>query len=186
VAKLIYSAITSLDGHVADARGSFEWAVPDDDVHAYVNDLERPVGLYLYGRRMYEVMVGWESPEATLGRNALAQDFADHWRSAHKLVYSRTLAAPISARTRVERTFDPTVIRQVKAGSHTDLAIGGASLAAQAFSASLVDECHLFVVPVVVGGGKRGLPEHVRLRFELLDVHRFNGGVVHLHYRTRT
>ena len=182
MANLIYSAITSLDGYVADEAGNFDWAAPDEEVHRFVNDLERPVGTYLYGRRMYEVMRAWETMDAD---QPVAQDFAEIWRAADKIVYSRTLETVSSARTRIERGFDAEAVRQLKATVGRDLSVGGPDLAAQAIKAGLVDEYHLFLTPVVVGGGKRALPDGVRLTLELLDERRFGSGVVHLHYRTR-
>ena len=186
MARLIYSAIASLDGYVADEDGNFDWAVPDDEVHAFINDLERPVGTYLYGRRMYETMVAWETMDTGPDQRPVTHDFAEIWRAADKIVYSRTLEAVSSARTRVERDFDPEAVRQLKAAAGRDLTVGGPDLAAHAFKAGLVDELHLFIAPVVVGGGKRSLPDGVRVKFELLDERRFEGGMVYLHYRTRT
>jgi dihydrofolate reductase len=186
MAKLIYSAITSLDGYVADEGGNFDWAAPDEEVHRFVNDLERPVGTYLYGRGMYEVMVAWERAHTFADRQPIMQDFAAVWQAADKVVYSRTLEAVSSARTRIERDFDPEAVRRMKASAGRDITVGGPDLAAQAIKAGLVDECHLFVTPIVVGGGKSSLPDHVRLTLELLDERRFGNGVVHLHYRTRT
>jgi dihydrofolate reductase len=180
MARLIYSAITSLDGYVADVDGKFDWAAPDDEVHAFVNDLERPVGTYLYGRRMYEVMAGWETLE---DEQPVARDFAEIWRAADKIVYSRTLATVSTARTRIEREFDPEAVRQLKAQAGRDITVGGPDLAAQAIKAGLVDELHLFLTPVVVGGGKRALPDGAFVKLELLDERRFGNGVVHLHYR---
>jgi dihydrofolate reductase len=185
VAKLIYSSIASLDGYVADEDGNFDWAVPDEEVHIFINDLERPVGTYLYGRRMYEVMVSWETDPTLADQSPVMRDFAEIWQAADKIVYSKTLQAVSSARTRIERDFDPEAIRQMKARAGSDIIVGGPELAAQAFKAGLVDECHLFVVPMVVGGGKRSLPTDVRLKLELLDEHRFGSGMVYLHYRTR-
>jgi dihydrofolate reductase len=182
-AKLIYSAITSLDGYVADEDGNFDWAEPDEEVHAFVNDLERPVGTYLYGRRMYEVMLYWET--ATFDERYM-QDFAEIWQAADKIVYSKTLEAAASARTRIERDFDPEAIREMKAQAGRDLLVGGPDLASQAFSTGLIDECHLFVAPMVVGGGKEALPTGVRVKLELLDERRFGNGMVHLRYRTST
>jgi dihydrofolate reductase len=184
MAKLIYSAITSLDGYVEDQNGKFDWAAPDDEVHAFVNDLERPIGTYLYGRRMYEVMVFWESPDPVAGESPVIQDFAAIWQAADKVVYSRTLDTVSSAKTRIERELDPEAIRQMKATAVSDISVGGSELAAQALAAGLVDELHLFLNPVVVGGGKHSLPDKLRLQLELLDEHRFGNGVVHLHYRT--
>jgi dihydrofolate reductase len=186
MAKLIYSAITSLDGYVADVDGNFDWAVPDEEVHTFINDLERPVGAYLYGRRMYETMVGWETDPTLADQSPLMRDFAEIWQAADKIVYSKTLEAVSTARTRIERDFDLGAVRQMKARAERDISVGGPELAAQAFRAGLVDECHLFVVPMVVGGGKRSLPNDVRLKLELLDERRFGNGMVHLHYRTRT
>ena len=186
MAKLIYSAIASLDGYVADEDGNFDWAVPDEEVHAFINDLDRPVGTYLYGRRIYETMVGWETDPTLADRSPLMRDFAQIWRAADKIVYSRTLERVTSARTRIERDFDPEAVRQMKALAGRDLIVGGPDLAAHAIKAGLVDEWHLFVTPIVVGGGKRSLPDNVRVKLELLDERRFKGGVVYLHYRTRT
>ena len=185
MARLIYSALASLDGYVEDKHGGFEWAAPDEEVHAYVNDLERPIGTYLYGRRMYETMTFWETADTSDDQAAVARDFAQIWRAAEKVVYSRTLQAVSSARTRIERDFDPAAIRQLKESSARDISVGGAQLAGQAMAAGLVDECHLFLGPVVVGGGKRALPDDVHLELELLEEHRFRGGVVHLHYSVR-
>jgi dihydrofolate reductase len=184
MAKLIYSAIASLDGYVADQNGNFDWAAPDAEVHAFVNDLERPIGTYLYGRRMYEVMVAWENPDAFAGESPVTRDFADIWQAADKIVYSRTLETVSSVKTRIERDFDPEAIRQMKADAATDITVGGPDLAATALEAGLVDELHLFLTPVVVGGGKQSLPDGVRLKLELLGEHRFGNGVVHLHYGT--
>jgi dihydrofolate reductase len=183
MAKLIYSAITSLDGYVADEDGNFDWAAPDEEVHSFVNDLERPVGTYLYGRRMYEVMVYWETAHTLADQPPFSRDFAEIWQAADKIVYSRTLETAGSARTRIERDFDPETVRQLKASAERDITVGGPDLAAQAIEAGLVDEFQLFVAPVVVGGGKRALPDNVRLKLELLDERRFGSGVVYLHYR---
>ena len=182
--RLIYSAITSLDGYVADEHGKFDWSAPDEEVHAFVNDLERPIRTHLYGRRMYEVMVYWERGELA-GEPAYIRDYAKIWQEADKIVYSRTLEAPSSARTRIERDFDPRAIRQLKAESAHDITIGGPTLAAQAIQGGLVDEWHLFIAPVVVGAGTRSLSDRVRADLELLDERRFRNGTVHLHYRTR-
>ena len=184
MAKLIYSAITSLDGYVGDEDGNFDWAAPDEEVHTFVNDLERPVGTYLYGRRMYEVMVYWETI-ALADQPPFIQDFAEIWQAADKIVYSTTLERVSTARTRIERAFDPEAVRRAKASQARDLSVGGPELAARAFAAGLVDECHLFVTPIVLGGGKRSLPD-VRLELELLAERRFGNGMVHLRYRTRT
>ncbi len=184
MAKLIYSAITSLDGYVADEDGNFDWAAPDDEVHAFVNDLERPVGTYLYGRRMYDVMAVWENAHTFADEHPVTQDFAAIWQAADKIVYSTTLETVTSARTRIERDFDPEAIRQLKASAGPDIGIGGPHLAAEAIKAGLVDEWQLFVTPVVVGGGNPALPDGVRVQLELLDERRFANGVVYLHYRT--
>ena len=185
MAKLIYSAITSLDGYIEDEDANFDWAKPDEEVHTFINDLERPVGTYLYGRRMYETMVAWET--VRLGdQPPFIQDFAEIWQAADKIVYSKTLEAVSSARTRIERDFDAEAVRQMKAAAGRDITVGGADLAAQAFKAGLVDECHLFVAPIVVGGGKQSLPNNVRLKLELLDERRFLKGMVHLRYQART
>jgi dihydrofolate reductase len=186
MAKLIYSAITSLDGYVADEDGNFDWAAPDEEVHAFVNDLERPVGTYLYGRRMYEVMVFWETARTFADQRPVMQDFAKIWQAADKVVYSTTLAAVSSARTRIERDFDPEAVRRMKAAAGRDLGVGGPHLAAAAIRAGLVDEYQLFLVPFMVGGGTQSLPDNVRVQLELLDERRFGGGVVFLRYRTRT
>jgi dihydrofolate reductase len=186
MAKLIYSAITSLDGYVADENGDFDWAAPDEEMHTFVNDLERPAGTYLYGRRMYEVMVAWETMHTVADQPPSVRDYARIWGAADKIVYSRTLETVSSARTRIERDFDPAAVRQMKASAERDLTVGGPGLATRAIEAGVVDEYHLFVTPVVVGGGTQSLPRNVRLNLELLDERRFGNGVVHLHYRTRT
>jgi dihydrofolate reductase len=186
MAKLIYSAIQSLDGYVADEDGNFDWAEPDEEVHAFVNDLERPVGTYLYGRRLYDVMAGWETDPTLAGQSPVMRDFAEIWQAADKTVYSKTLETVSTARTRIERDFDPEAVRQLKASAGHDLLVGGPDLAAQAFKAGLVDECQLFLAPMVVGGGKQSLADHVRLKLDLLDERRFGNGFVYLHYRTRT
>jgi dihydrofolate reductase len=183
VAKLIYATIASLDGYVADSDGSFDWAEPDEEVHRFVNDLERPIGTHLYGRRMYEVMRSWENAETVAGQPPFATEYAELWRAADKVVYSTTLAEVSTARTRIERAFDPESVRRLKATSEHDLSVSGPHLAAQAIKHGLVDEFHVFAAPVIVGGGSRSLPDHVELRLELLDERRFANGVVHLHYR---
>jgi dihydrofolate reductase len=183
LARVIYSALTSLDGYIEDEQGAFDWAVPDDEVHSFVNDLERPVGTYLYGRRMYEVMAAWETMGTGADESDTLRDFAEIWRAADKVVYSTTLERTSSSRTRIERSFDPDVVRDMKASASRDVSMGGPELAAEAFRAGLVDECHLLVSPIIVGGGKRALPADVRLELGLLDERRFGNGVVHLHYR---
>jgi dihydrofolate reductase len=182
MAKLIYSGITSLDGYVADQDGNFDWSAPDEEVHSFINDLERPVGTYLFGRRMYEVMAFWEAVPDLAAQPAVMQDFAAIWRAAEKVVYSGTLADVSTARSRIEREFYPDVVRQMKATAARDLSVGGAELAAQALRAGLVDECQQFVTPHVVGGGKPFLPDGIRLDLELLDERRFGNGVVYLRY----
>jgi dihydrofolate reductase len=179
-ARLIYSAIASLDGYVADERGNFDWAAPDEEVHAFVNDLERPVGTYLLGRRMYDVMSAWE----TLDDPApVMQDFARIWRAADKIVYSRSLDAVTTERTRIEREFDAGALRQLKVQAAADLGVGGPELAGQAIAAGLVDEIQLFLTPIVVGAGTRAFSDGIGLELELLDERRFGSGVVYLRYR---
>jgi dihydrofolate reductase len=183
VAKLVYSAITSLDGYIEDERGKFDWGIPDSEVFTFINDIERSFGTVLYGRRMYETMVYWETFDASGDQPPFIRDFTMVWRAATKVVYSTSLEAVSSARTRIERTFDVEAVRQMKQASEHDLSIGGANLASQAIRAGLVDEMHLFVTPVTVGGGKPAHPEHMLSNLELLCVDRFASGVVHLHYR---
>ncbi|HEX4790780.1 MAG TPA: dihydrofolate reductase family protein [Actinospica sp.] len=185
MAKLIYSAIASLDGYVEDEHGRFDWAAPDEEVHAFVNELERPIGTYLYGRRMYETMVYWETLDLGGESSAAARDWTRIWRAAEKIVYSRTLRTPSSTRTRIEQEFDSAEIRKLKESAAADISIGGAQLAAEALAAGLVDEVHLLLNPVLVGGGKRALPDAVGARLELLDERRFDGGVVYLSYAVR-
>ena len=186
MAKLIYSAITSLDGYVADENGDFDWLEPDPEVHAFVNDLERSVGTYLYGRRMYDVMVAWETMHLQPDQPPVMRDYTQLWQAADKVVYSRTLTTASSARTRIEREFDTAAVRALVADSSRDVSVGGPGLAGQAIAAGLVEEYHLFVLPVVMGGGTAALPDGVHLELELLSERRFDSGVVHLHYRTRT
>jgi dihydrofolate reductase len=183
MANLIYPAIQSLDGYIADRDGNFDWGVPDEETHAFINDLERSVGTYLYGRRMYEVMEAWETLD-TAGQPPPLRDFAEIWRAAEKVVYSTTLENVSTARTRIERAFDPEAVRGMKADAERDLAVAGPTLAAHAFRAGLVDECHLYLAPVLVGGGKRSLPDDVHIRLQLQDERRFRGGMVFLRYRT--
>jgi dihydrofolate reductase len=182
MANLIYSAICSLDGYIADEEGNFDWAEPDEEVHAFVNDLDRPVGTYLLGRRMYEVLLAWETMN-TEDDPPFIQDFARIWREADKIVYSTTLETVSSARTRIERAFDPDAIGRLKAATQKDVSIGGPGLAAHAIRAGLIDEWHLFLVPVMVGGGTRSFPDDVRLDLELVDERRFGNGTVFLRYR---
>lgn len=184
MARLIYSAITSLDGYVADKEGNFNWGVPDEEAHRFINGLERPVGTYLYGRRLYEVMLAWEDMD-TRSEPPYIQDFAQIWRAAEKVVYSRSLAAPSSAKTRIERNFDGPAIKELKTTADKDLLIGGPELAALAMREGLVDECQLMVVPVLVGGGKKCLPDHVTAELDLLQERRFGNGLVFLRYGLR-
>jgi dihydrofolate reductase len=183
MAKLIYSAIASLDGYIADAEGNFQWAAPDEEVHAFVNELERPVGTYLYGRRMYETMAVWDDSAAVAGWSAASQGFAAIWQAAEKVVYSRTLETASTRRTRIERHFDPAAVRHLKEAADRDLTIGGAEIAGQALAAGVVDEVQLFLTPILVGGGSRALPDGVRVALTLLDERRFGSGVVYVHYR---
>jgi dihydrofolate reductase len=180
MARLIYLAIASLDRYVEDEQGKFDWAAPDEEVHAFVNDLERPVGTHLYGRRMYQTMIYWETDD---DQTAAARDCAEMWRAAEKVVYSRTRQTVSSERTRIESEFDAAAVRRLRESSRSDIAIGGAELAGQAIAEGLVDECHLFLGPFLVGGGKRALPAGVHAELELLDERRFRNGIVYLHYR---
>lgn len=184
MAKLIYSAITSLDGYVADESGSFDWAAPDEEIHAFVNDLERPIGTYLYGRRLYDVMHFWETLD-TSGGSPATQDYAQLWRAAEKVVYSQTLDGVRSGKTRIERTFSPQAVREMKAASERDISVGGPTLAAYAIAAGLVDEYRQFVTPAIVGGGTHWLSRGVRIDLQLLDERRFKSGVTYLQYRPR-
>ena len=184
MAGLIYAAIASLDGYVADAEGNFEWSAPDEQVHAAVNEIERRVGTQLLGRRMYEVLAVWDSPDMLSDSSPAIREFAELWQATDKIVYSRTLES-VGPRTRIEREFEPDSVRELKRSAERDLSVGGPELASQALAAGLVDDCHLFLSPILVGGGTRALPEGVRLELELLDERRFDNGVVHLHYRAR-
>ena len=183
MANLIYSAIVSLDGYVADAEGRFDWSMPDHEVHAAINDLVRDVGTYLYGRRLYEVMAVWQDMGGDPDEAVEVNDFAEIWRSADKVVYSTTLDEVHTSRTRLERSFDGDAIRAMKAKSARDVAIGGPTLAAHAFRAGLVDDLHLFISPMLVGGGTPALPDGIRSALVMVDQRRFANGVVHLHYR---
>ena len=185
MAKLTYSALMSLDGYIEDIHGQFDWAMPDDDVHRFINDLERTNGTYLFGRRMYETMAVWETDPGLAAGAPLLQDFAQIWRAADKVVFSKTLAAVSTARTRLERDFTPEIVRHLKATCDHDIAIGGPDLASQAFAAGLIDECQLFLMPVVVGGGKPALPTSNHLALELLEESRFGNGAVYLRYRMK-
>jgi dihydrofolate reductase len=186
MARLIYSTAASLDGYIADEDGKFDWAEPDEEVHTILNGLERPVGTDLLGRRLYEVLAYWDDPPAFDEQPSFVQEFTEIWQAADKVVYSRTLETPRTARTRIERDFDPEAIRQLKAQSNRDVSVGGPELAAQAITAGLVDDYQLFIVPIVVGAGKQSLPRDGRIELELLDERRFRNGTVFLHYRTRT
>lgn len=183
MAKLIYSAIASLDGYTADKSGKFDWSVPDEQVHRFVNDHERGIGTYLYGRKLYDVMVAWETID-TAAQPDFVKDYAQIWRSAEKVVFSRALAKTASERTRIARSFDPEAIRKLKTEATRDVSVGGTGLAAQALRAGLVDDIHLFLSPVIVGGGIQALPDDLRLDLELLEQRQFDNGVVYLHYRT--
>lgn len=180
--KLIYSAITSLDEYVEDRDGGFGWAAPDDEVFAFVTDLERPIATYLYGRRMYETMVYWETASVGPEQPALTREWAELWQAAEKIVYSRTLEAVSSARTRIEREFDPDAVARMKASSPSDITVGGPELAGQALRAGLVDECQLFLTPILVGGGRPALPQGISAALELLEERRFQSGVLFLRY----
>jgi dihydrofolate reductase len=184
--KLIYIANVSLDGFIEDASGSFEWTAPDDEVFAFITDLVRSVGTYLYGRRLYETMAVWETDATLAAQSEPMADFAKVWQAADKVVYSTTLQAASTARTRLERSFDPDAVGDMKRSATTDLTVGGANLAAHAFKAGLIDECHLFIRSVIVGGGKPALPRDTRAELELVDERRFTSGVVYLRYRNPT
>jgi dihydrofolate reductase len=183
--RVIYSMVCSLDGYISDREGSFEWAAPDDEVHAFVNEQERQVGTYLYGRRLYEVMRYWETAGADPDTPPVEQEYAEVWRSADKVVYSRTLAEVETSRTRLEREFDADAVRRMAQAADRDVSVGGPVLAEAALRAQVVDECRLFVCPVVVGGGHPALPSDLRLDLQLLDERRFAGGVVYLRYAIR-
>lgn len=182
MSKLVYAAIASLDGYIADRSGDFSWAAPDEEVHSFVNELERPIGTYLYGRRMYEVMRVWETDEILAGQPRCMHEYAEIWRAAEKVVYSTKLGSVATERTRLEREFDPEAVRRLKAEADRDISIGGAALAAQALDAGLVDECHLWLSPIAIGAGKAALQVGAQLHLELLEQRRFEGGVVYLRY----
>jgi dihydrofolate reductase len=182
MAKLIYSAIASLDGYIEDEGGKFDWAEPDEEVHAFINNAERKVATYLYGRRMYETMAGWETNASLAAQSPIMRDFAEIWQAADKVVYSTTLDAASTARTTIERAFDPDAVRDLKARARGDLSLGGPGLAADAFRAGLVDECHLYLAPIAVGGGKRVLPRGIRIPLTLVEERRFSSGMVYLRY----
>jgi len=185
MAHLIYSAISSLDGYTEDMDGKFDWAAPDEEVHRFINNLERAAGTHLYGRRMYETMSVWETDPNLAAESSLRRDFAEVWQAADKIVYSRTLETISTRKTQLERKFDPETIRQLKAAGEHDILIGGPELAAHAFRSGLIDECHLFLTPIIVGGGKQALPDNVRFELELLEERRFGSGVVFLRYRVK-
>ena len=183
MAKLIYVTNVSLDGFIEDEHGSFDWTEPDDEQFAFITDLVRPVGTWLYGRRLYEAMAVWETDPSLAAQSALMADFAHVWQTGDKIVYSTTLDAVLTAKSRIERRFDPDAIRRLKSEASRDLTVGGANFAAHAFRAGLVDECQLFICPVVVGRGKPSLPSDLRVELELLDERRFDNGVVYVRYR---
>ena len=185
MAKLIYITNVSLDGFIEDAQGSFDWTDPDDELFAFITDLIRPVGTWLYGRRLYEMMAVWETDATLAAQSELMGDFAKVWQAGDKVVYSTNLRTVSTARSRIERSFDPGSVRDMKRSTTGDLTVGGANLAAHAFKGGLVDECHLFIHPVLVGGGKPALPRDTRADFELVDERRFTNGVVYLRYRNR-
>src|SRR5450432_2833806 len=185
MAKLIYVSNVSLDGYIEDEHGNFNWTAPSDEVFAFITDLVRPVGTHLYGRRMYDTMAVWETDPGLAAQSALMGDFANVWQAAEKVVYSTIMNDVPTVNTKLERSFDPDAVRHMKASARGDLMVGGPQLAAHAFKAGLVDECHLFVVPVLVGGGKPSLPKGQRAQLELLDERRFSNGVVYLRYRAR-
>jgi dihydrofolate reductase len=186
MARLIYAAFASLDGYIADEQGNFDWAVPDDEVHAFVNDLEQSIGTYLYGRKMYETMAGWETPDTIPDRTPAMLEFARIWQAAEKIVYSRTLKMVSTAKTRLERRFDPEAVRQLKAEATRDITVGGPALAAHAIRAGLVDEYHVFVAPIIVGSGNPYLPGKVRIELELIGGRGFDNGMVHARYRAKS
>jgi dihydrofolate reductase len=185
MAKIIYSAATSLDGYINDEEGKFDWAKPDEEVHTFFNELTRPLGTHLYGRRMYEVMRYWQDPPDLAEQSDYIRDFAEIWQDADKVVYSHTLKQPSTPRTRIESEFDPHALREMKEAADADLSVGGAGLAAEALRAGLVDELHQVLHPVIVGGGTSWLPDGLRLDLELVEERRFAAGAVHLHYRTK-
>jgi dihydrofolate reductase len=184
MARLIYSSIASLDGHIADENGMFDWAFPGEEVHAFINELTRPIGTFLYGRSMYEVMAPWETMHEQPNQTPVALEFAAIWQAAEKVVYSTTLDDVTTSKTRLERRFDPEAVRAMKASAERDLAIAGPTLARHAFAAGLVDELQLFVVPIIVGSGTASLPEGVRVPLTLLEERRFDNGFVYLRYES--
>ena len=185
MAHLIYSAITSLDGYTEDTDGNFDWAAPDEKVHLFINDLIRVNGTHLYGRRMYETMQVWETNPDLAADSSLLRDFAEMWQAADKIVYSKTLKTVSTRKTKIERIFDPEAIRQLKEAAESDILIGGPELAAHAFCSGLIDECLLFLTPILLGAGKPALPGNLRLDLELLEQRQFDNGFVFLRYRVR-
>ncbi len=185
MARLIYSAITSLDGYIEDMDGNFDWAAPDEEVHRFINNLERGAGTHLYGRQMYETLQVWETDPNLAADSPLTRDFAEIWQAANKIVYSRTLQTVSTHKTKLERTFDPEAIRTLKEAVEQDILIGGPEIAAHAFRSGLIDECQFFLTPIIVGGGKPCLPDNLRLDLELLEEHRFDNGMVFLRYQVK-
>ena len=185
MARLIYTTNASLDGYIEDRDGKFDWTAPDEEYFTFITNLVREAGTYLYGRRLYESMMVWETDPNLAAESPLRSDFAGIWQAANKIVYSRTLPAASTRKTRLERDFDPEAIRQLKETVKQDILIGGAELAAHAFRSGLIDECHLFLLPIIVGGGKQALPDNVRLELDLLEERRFGSGVVFLRYQVR-
>lgn len=186
MAKLIYfTAVMSLDGYIEDQEGNIDFALPTEEVLRFVYDFLRPVGTYLFGRRLYETMAVWETDPSLAETGPHMQDYAQIWKATDKIVYSKSLETAYTTRTRIERDFVPEAVRQMKASAAQTMLVGGAELAAQAFKAGLVDECHMVLAPVVLGGGKHGLPRDTRLNLELLDERRFDNGMVYLGYRTK-
>jgi len=185
MARLIYATNCSLDGYIEDPEGKFDWTEPDDEVHKYINDLMRPIGTHLYGRRLYETMMVWETDPSLAASSPVTRDFAELWLAAEKIVYSRTLKAASTRRTRIEHDFVPSAVKDLKLAANAEILIGGSELAAHAFRAGLVDECHLFIHPIILGGGKPALPSDVRLELELLQERRFGSGAVYLRHRAK-
>jgi dihydrofolate reductase len=185
MARLIYIANTTLDGYTEDREGNFDWTTPNEEGFSFITNLVRPIGTHVLGRRMYQTMMVWETDPTLAAQSRLRAEFAELWQAADKVVYSKTLEAVATRRTRIERTFDPEAIRQLKQRAGRDVLIGGPELAAHAFRAGLIDECHLFIAPIIIGGGKPALPDNLRLDLELLGQRRFDNGVVYLGYRTR-
>jgi dihydrofolate reductase len=183
MSRLIYIANVSLDSYIEDSDGNLDWTTPNDEVFAFITDLVRSSGTYLYGRRMYETMSVWETDPAVAAESELRSEFARVWQAANKVVYSTTLHEVSTAKTQLERNFDPVVVRDLKASAATDLTVGGPNLAAHAFRAGLVDECHLIIAPVFIGAGKSALPRDLRADLELLDERRFSSGAVYVRYR---